>query len=132
MKKETATTSTDLFGWLDALFTKTRPEGSPPTFMMHRFLASDRDFAPVARALQMEVREPDLVFGVWQALLPEGSGAPRLAYVVPKKGAEEEALITRMRTVLSESRTTCEKMFEIAKLAGRELDLYEELGVKAP
>lgn len=130
-KKESAGT-TDLFGWLNALFTKESPEGTPPTFMMHRFLASERDFAPVARALQYEVRDPALVFGVWQAMLPHDRSAPRLSYVWPKKGADEEELVGRMKSVLSESRPTCEAMLSIIQLAGREKELYEEFGLKVP
>lgn len=124
--------NTDLFDWLNAIFTKKRPDGTPPTYVMHRFLASDKDFAGVARALQVEVRDPHLVFGCWQALLPKDRGAPRLTYVVPKKAPEEEELVTKMRVVLSESRRTCEQILGIIQLAGREVDLYEELGVDPP
>jgi hypothetical protein len=131
-KEPSSASTTDLFGWLDALFTKVRPEGTPPTFMMHRFLASERDFAPVCRALQVEVRDPALVFGVWQALLPKDRGAPRMSYVWPKKGADEEELVTRMKSVLSESRFTCEQMLSLVQLAGKEKALYEEFGFKAP
>lgn len=127
-----AANTTDLFGWLNALWTKHRPEGTPPTFMMHRFLASERDFASVARTLQVEVRDPAMVFGIWQALLPDGRSAPRLQYVWPKKAAEEEDLVGRMRSVLSESRLTCERMLTIIQLAGREKDLYAEFGLLPP
>ena len=122
---------TDLFAWINAIFDKTRPEGTPPTFMMHRFLASEKDYAPVCRALQTDVRDPHLVFGTWQALLPQGR-APRFTYVWPKKGAEEEELVTRMKSVLSESRRTCEAMLAIVQLAGRERELYQEFGIQPP
>lgn len=124
--------SSDLFAWLDALFTKVRPEGTPPTFMMHRFLAADKDFAQVARYLAVEIKDPELIFGTWQAMLPKGRGAPRLQYVAPKKAAAEEELVTRMKATLSESRATVERMIAMIDMAGRLEDLYTEFGLEAP
>ncbi len=121
--------STDLFGWLDSLWTKKIPDGTPPTYMMHRFLASDRDFADVARELQLTVREPALVHRIWQGMLPTGRGAPRLSYIAPKKPPAEEELVERMKTVLSESRSTVETMVDIVRAAGRLRELYAEYGV---
>lgn len=128
-KLPTEPSPTDVFGWLNAIFTKETPRGTPPTFMMHRFIASDRMYASVARELQL-LRQPDLIFGTWQALLPKDSGAPRFSYVVPKKPPAEEALAARMRVVLSESRDTVEQMIELAKLAGAEEALYVEFGIE--
>lgn len=99
---------------------------------MHRFLASERDYAQVARYLQVEVRDPALVFGTWQAMLPKGKGAPKLAYVVPKKLPAEEELVARMKSVLSESRTTVERMIAVIEDAGRTEELYAEFGVEMP
>lgn len=99
--------------------------------MMHRFLASDKMFASVARELQL-LRHPDLIFGTWQALLPKGKRAPRLSYVVPKKPPAEEALVERMRVVLCESRRTTEQMLDLAKVAGVEEALYVEFGIEKP
>ena len=119
--------------WLDALWTKRRPEGTPPTFMMHRFLASNRDYALFARYLQLDLRrEPDLIFGTWQALLPKERGAPRLSYVVAKKRPEAEALTTRMQQVLGESRVVAEEMQALVVLTGREQELYIFFGVEPP
>ena len=124
--------NTDLFGWMDALYTKQTPTGTPPTYMMHRFMASDPDLAQFARVLQVQLREPDLVFKTWQALLPRGRSAPKFGYVVAKKPPEEEVLVTRMRAVLSERRDVCEKMLAIVRAAGREKDLYAEFGLLPP
>lgn len=132
MSAKAAGATTDLFGWLDSLFNKSKPEGAPPTFMMHRFLVSDRDFAPAARVLQVNIRDPYLVWGTWQAMLPKGRGAPRLQYAAAKKPPAEEALVARMRQVLPESRHSIETMIAIVKAAGREAELYTEFGVTAP
>lgn len=133
-EKEVVTPSnTDLFGWLDACWAKTRPEGTPPVFMMHRFLASDRDLAQVARYLQVEIRDSSLIFGTWQAMLPEGRGAPKgLRYVAPRKAPAEETLVTKMKDVLSESRRSVEAMLEVVRAGGRLPALYAEFGVEMP
>lgn len=125
-------TTTDLFSWLDAIWTKQLHDGTPPTFMMHRFLASEKDLAIVARYLQVEVRDPALIFGTWQGMMPKGRGAPRLQYVVAKRPKAEEELVTRMKEVLAESRESCEAMIGIIKLAGRLSELYAEFGIEEP
>lgn len=122
----------DLFRWLDALYTKAQPEGTPPTWMMHRFLASERDYAEAARVFGKEIREPDLVFRAWQGLLPKGGGAPRLGYVAPKKPPAEEDLVRRMMQVLGVRRGVCERMVELVRLGGRLPELYLHYGCIAP
>lgn len=125
--------TTDLFSWLDALWNKTQPEGAPPIYMMHRFLAAERDLAIAARYLQVDLaREPALVFATWQALLPNSARAPRLAYVAPKKPKAAEALTQRMMHVLAESRRVVEEMQELIELAGRGAELYIHFGVEPP
>ncbi len=125
--------TTDLFGWLDALWNKTRPEGTPPVYMMHRFLAAERDLATAARYLQVDLaREPALVFATWQALLPKGASAPRLAYVAPKRPKAAEALTERMMHVLAERRSVVEEMQELVELAGRGGELYIHFGIEPP
>lgn len=131
-KRKQSTGGTDVFVWLNALWTKEQHHGVPPTFVMHRFLAAERDYAEFARWLQLHVREPVLVFRTWQGLLPKGRGAPMLPYVAPKKPPQEEALVTRMRQVLAERRSVVEEMITLLKAAGKEADLYAQFGVEAP
>jgi hypothetical protein len=120
----------DVFGWLAALWTKERPTGTPPVFMMHRFLASDRLLANAARATQL-LRDPDLIFGTWQALLPrDRRGAPRLAYIAPKKSPAAEELVTRMQRTLAQSRRDVEDILEIVTLLGQDAELYCEYGIE--
>lgn len=119
----------DLFAWLDAIWTKKKLEGTPPTFMLHRFLASKRELAEAARVLQREVREPDLVYATWQGLTGRGPGAPRLRYVAPKKGPKAEELVVRMCDVLGERREIVEEMIE---MVGDATPLYKEYGVEPP
>src|SRR5512146_2917616 len=123
----------DVFMWLNALWNKSVPEGTPPTFLMHAFLAADPDMAQMARVLQSEVREPMLVFRIWQGLLPKGPAAPRwISYVKARKPPAEEKLVARMKETLAERREVCEQMLEIFKAAGRDTALYHYYGVEAP
>lgn len=100
--------------------------------MMHRFMASDPELAQAARVLQNELREPDLIFRAWQGLLPKMRQAPRFAYVVPKKGPEAEELTLRLMVLLQEGRHNVERMIGLVQLAGRERDLYREVGIQPP
>lgn len=124
----------NLFEWIDALWTKAHPEGRPPIYMMHRFLASNRDFAIAARCLQIDLyrAEPEIAFRVWQGLLPKGRGAPRLQYVARKKPPAAEELTTKMIQVLGESRRVVEEMQTILELAHRGWGLYIYFGVTPP
>lgn len=124
---------TNLFTWIDALWDKSRPEGTPPIYMMHRFLASDKDLAIAARYLQQDIRRlPDIVFRIWQGMLPKGKAAPRFSYVAPKKPPEEDALVKRMMSVLGERRAVVEEMLSLAECAGSVMELYKHFGVEPP
>ena len=123
----------DLFTWIDALWNKRQLEGTPPIFMIHRFLASDRDMAMAARTIQLDhTREPHIAFRTWQGLLPKGKGSPRLSYVAMKKGPAAEALVERMMHVLAERRTVVEDMVSLLILAGKERELYLHFGAEPP
>jgi len=129
---------TDLFTWLDALWNKKRPPGMPPIYIMHRFLASEQTLAHAARFLQSDLRrEPDLVMGTWQALLPQQQRAPRLAYVVAKKPPEAEELTQKMMEVLGERREVVEEMQALVTITladyGRlKEEVYFYYGVEPP
>ena len=122
----------DLFVWIDALWTKAQLDGTPPLYVMHRFLASERDYANAARILMREVKEPALVFRVWQGLLPVDRAAPRLAYPAAKKPPAAEALVARMMAAYGMSRAEAEDAFSLITTVGRALELYAALGVEPP
>lgn len=122
----------DLFQWLDALYTKEPRDGTPPMYVMHRFMASDRDYVEACRELGRDLREPDLIFHTWRGLLPVGKGAPRFSYVAPKKPPAEEALVQRLMRVEGERRSVCEQMVEVFRLAERLDEAYHYYGVEVP
>jgi hypothetical protein len=119
-----------LFNWLDSIFNRSVLQGTPPLFMMHRFLASDESYAVAARYLQQDVSDPQLAIKVWQGLVDYSPRAPRLQYVAAKAPPAAEELIGRMMTTLSIGRRRAEEMIALVRTAG-ELDaLYAELGVE--
>lgn len=122
----------DLFDALDALFTKAPMTDPPPPFLMHRFLASDPDFAVAAKYLQKDLSDPAMVIETWRGLLRRGRGAPRLHYVAPKKGPAADELTERMMKDLPERREVVERIQDLAELGGWLLDLYLYHGVEPP
>lgn len=122
-------TDTGLFHWLNALWTKEVLHGTPPIYIMHRFLVSKQSLAPACRVLQNDIRDPKMAFRTWQGLLGRGEEAPRLYYSAAKKPPQVEVLVARMCRVLHERRDVVEKMVVIVQAAGREDDLYREFGV---
>jgi hypothetical protein len=122
----------DLFVYLDSLWNKERPEGSPPIFVMHRFLASDRMFAPYARVLQRDISDSKMSAHTWRGMLPMSRKAPRLAYGAPKKKPAAEALVARMMEVRKVRREQAEAELDMVESVGRLLDLYVEHGVEPP
>lgn len=120
----------DLFAWMDALYSKTRLDGTPPMYMIHRFLASDQACASAARYLQLQVRDADLLFRVWQGLLPKGKAAPRFSYSAPKKAPAAEELVLRIMAVEHERRAVAEQILELLHLAGKLDEAYQYYGVE--
>lgn len=129
-KEATAAPSSDLFAWIDSLFSKVHVEGSPPTYVMHRFIASDQMYAPFARWLGQRVRDPQLVVGCWRALMPQQRGAPRFTYAAAKKPPAAEALAARIMASLGVRRDVAEQHIALAALAGRATALAEEFGIE--
>lgn len=109
--------ASDLFRHLDSLWTKEAVEDTPPIYVMHRFLASERLFAPVARELQQKVRDARITAQVWRGILPRGRAAPRLAYAAPKKvRLEDNALVEAIVSHEHVRREVAEDMVELIGL----------------
>lgn len=111
----------DLFGVIDALFTKAEIDSRAVTpFIVHRFLASDPGLAVAAKYLQRDLpSDPAMVFRTWQGFLPRRlSGAPRFAYVAAKKLPKADALLARVMEVEGWRR----------EIAEQNIELWSELG----
>ncbi len=105
----------------------------PGCFLLHRFLASEPDFAIAARYLQADIRgEEAILFATWQGLLPRAASAPFLKYVAPKKGPEAEELTLVMMGHMKERREIVEELQEIFALQDLTQELYQHYGVEPP
>lgn len=122
----------DLFVWINSLWNKDRPEGSPPVFVMQRFLVSDRNLAQAARVLQRDVPDAKMMAHTWRGILPEAAAAPRMGYAAPKKGPQAEELTQRMMSVRKIRRDQAEAEQAMIDSMGLLLDLYLEYGVEPP
>lgn len=123
----------DLFKQLDLLFNKQPlPEGVEPPhpFVLHRFLASDRDFAPFAKQFNLDIWDPELNWEMWRTLLPRAPGAPRLKYAAPKKAPEAEELTLRIMAVDGLQRVRAEEAVEILTASGHLTEAYDYYGVE--
>lgn len=87
----------DLFEKIDSLFTKKEVAGDPiHPFVLHRFLASDMDFARAAAYFQEATWDPEMTWALWLFVLPRLPSAPRMRYVAAKKPEAASKLIARM------------------------------------
>jgi hypothetical protein len=113
--------ASEIFPVIEAMFTgqTLAEDAKPPMYVIHRFLASDPRYAVLAMELQKDVRDPAMMFRVWQLAVGRQSGAPRgLSYVGPRKQAEAEELVRRLMQHFNCSRTQAEDM--MATLAARD------------
>lgn len=120
----------DLFGQLDSLFSKVPIENPASPFILHRFLASDPDFAQAAAEIQKFVREPAMVQAVWQAALPRQSRSPKLQYTGPRKGKGANELVQRLMSTHAYSRAEAEEMVALVTEQGRLPEACREYGVE--
>lgn len=114
---------------LDAIFDGVPLERPPAPFILHRFLASDRDFCAVARDLQLDVRDPAMVFRVWQLAL-RGVGKPKLFYTGPKKQKGADDLTLRLMEYYNCGREQAEEYVVILTAGGGYASACTEFGVE--
>lgn len=82
----------NIFDVIGLLFTKRDPGQGfkrPSWVVLGRFLASELDFAPLAKAIALEVQDNDVAWELWLMALPEWTRAPRLNYIAPKKEKDD-------------------------------------------
>lgn len=123
-----------IFNKLQALFEK-REVSEPPSFwMIHRFLASDRDFARVAREINLTYLDDERLWAFWYGLIPERSISKKwlarnFTYVAPTQPDEPSELVQRLMEVRPLSRSEAEEIEEFAEMQGKKRELKQNLGV---
>lgn len=123
--------SVDLFEAMNYLFTKrTYPfDDYPSAFIMHRFLASDMDYA-LACGEAAKIRDDQMVFAWWRAILPQGRGAPFFTYTAPKKRAAAEELVERLMGLYCYTREQAEEAIDLLRELGHAEDMHAYFGVE--
>lgn len=116
----------DLFHQMDTLFRNKTPEGAVHVFVLHRFLASDPTFAPVAKEFS-QIWDDSMVVEMWRTCLPRSTKAPRLRYPAPKKLAASSELVTKLAAIENCTLLEAEEavlMFDQMKLHTAALTYY--------
>lgn len=85
----------DLFAQMNLLFRNQTPPDPVQVFVLHRFLASEQVFAPVAKELA-QIWDDGMVVEIWRSCLPRSSKAPYLKYSAPKRSAAPPELIKKI------------------------------------
>jgi hypothetical protein len=96
----------------------------PSDFVLHRFLASSRVLAQVAKEFQLHIRDRKLMYGCWDAFIQKGK-APYFNYVLPKR-EEDSPLVKRIKQVEGLKDEELALLFKIADLE----DLHNYYGVE--
>lgn len=102
----------DIFSQIEDLFRGQTPVGEVSVFSLHRFLASDPTFAPIAKEFS-RLYDSKMAVECWRMIL--GKMSPRyFKYAGPKKPAAPEALVVKYAD--SNTRTLMEAEEEVAML----------------
>lgn len=122
----------DLFEALDGLF-RHEPKGEgqevPSPFILHRFLASDPDYAAAAKEIQ-RVSDPYMVYAIWRGAVRRSPRAPRLKYVGPRRSKTAEDLVARIMEVRSVRREVAEGYLDMLRQMKKLSVLEKEFGIE--
>ena len=101
----------DIFQQIASLFRNQTPEGEVPVFSLHRFFASDPNFAPVADELS-RIYDDKMVVEIWRGALPNTSRSPYFKWTGPKKLVPDD-LVRKMADVENLSYSEAEEMMAL-------------------
>lgn len=118
----------DLFEAIKALYRKEEIPKPPSDFMLHRFLASEKIYAPFCKEISLHVFDRYLVWEIWKTALPRAARAPFFTYPAPKKKRIDhftEELADRLDTSLAKS----EDIVDIINLIGNREEVASYYGI---
>lgn len=119
----------DLFDAIDALYRGEPVDRPPSSYMLNRFLTSDKDIAPFAHEFVLDIWDDYLLFEVWRALIPSSpAGAPYLGYGAPTKPGDNE-LVQEVMHRYNYNRQRAEEAVEMYELMDKKQELARHLGV---
>lgn len=83
----------DLFDAINKLFRKEEIDNPLSDFMLHRFLASQKEYAPFCKEINLHIKNRKLVWKLWETMLPKAPRAPFLPYAAPKKQRVDDPFV---------------------------------------
>jgi hypothetical protein len=122
-----------LFDKIDALFKGKHPtelDSIPNFYIIHRFLASDKDYALVVRNIGHKIRGDDILWQFWRAVVPRVSKSPYLKYPAPGKPGAATDLAQRLANRRAMSRLEAEQTIDLFDEMGKKQDLANYLGIE--
>lgn len=120
----------NLFDAIKALFRKEEITSPVPSdFMLHRFLASQKDFAPFCKEINLHVYDRDMVWVIWKTALPRAARAPYLPYPAPKSKKDDE-FTTQLADRMNISLTEAEDIVELIDLADKREEVSSYYGIE--
>lgn len=104
----------DIFEQFNLLFQHEMVEDPPYHLILHRFLASDQDFAYWAREFtRNHIYDPLMLWKLWCSIVPPLPRAPFMRYVAPKAPKAAAGLVPRLMEVHRWSRERAEESAEL-------------------
>ncbi len=122
--------SADIFKQMDQLFRNQTPEGEIHTFALHRFLASDPAFAPIAMELS-RIWDDKMVVEIWRTALPRSAKAPFFKYAGPRKAPAPADIVRKIADVEGYTLAEAEEVFLLLEVAGRADEVFAYYGIDA-
>ncbi len=129
--EETKARKWELFDYINALFRhQALGDVTPPQpFILHRFFASDKDYASAAKDVQLTTNDPRMVYEIWRAAVPRGR-APRFTYVGPKARPKAEGLIAALMERAQLRREVAEDAVHVLTVTGKLDEACRYYGVR--
>jgi hypothetical protein len=120
----------DIFQQIDQLFKGQQPVGTVSVYSLHRFLASDQNFAPFAKQFS-SIRDDSMVVEIWRTSLPR-IRTPWLKWPAPKKPPAVDALVKKYADVENLSIVEAESQIQTITQMGKLGEALQYYGIEPP
>lgn len=119
----------DIFVQIAQLFRKEPITEDVNVFVLHRFLASEVAYAPVAKELS-RIYNDRMVVEIWKASLPRMAKAPYLKYAGPKRPPASSALVKKIADAEGYTLMEADEVVQVLTQLGQGDSLWKYYGVE--
>lgn len=120
----------DLFKNIDKLYTKEPIEDPSSDFILHRFLASRQEYAEFVKEISLNIRDSDMVWALWQKMLPKAPRSPCLKYPAAKKEHPDDSFIEGLMGRFGWSIHEAREYAELIDMAGQTEEVANYYGIE--